>query len=299
MKSGSLHYVQFTCSYRDDRGRCFIRVFNFALRATWSYSEIIKNVDLETLVSLQIKQKATQITQGTTAVKLKNEWIQEIAQIVRNYREIMLSGGQELLVLPDSLKNLPLFTLSAMKFPAFCEEISDFSVANVHKLIGISVKSLFLLLYPRIYRIDNLLKQLHDPGSEENLCGLPDLTPASEAFIVENGAFLIDDGDILGVKIGEKVPISFLNEAFEVESGQEIESFSVLPRVNSALNERLNRVISTILGKNNGKYQPIRLLDAKHMCTYTIEDQSAAGPSYPEFLSSLHSSVLRLIGYNV
>jgi hypothetical protein len=251
---------------------------------------------------VEVKRRAHRVRSGRKLAQEREDWVKQLAQALHNYREIMGdSGNSAQLVLPESLRNLPIYTLSALKLAAFNSAEQDRSAASLHRLTGLGLKDTYLLLYPRIYRIDNLLRQLQEPGSSENPGVLPDLVPAASSLLLEEGAYLMDNGDILGLRIGPTVPISFLSDALGVNSYTEVRQLdlhSVLPRRNSELNSRLQRIIGTILAKNNGKYQALQLfLDSESLQCFTVEDRTASSASYSEFLLSLHRQVLVLIGF--
>ena len=280
----------------------FIRVFNGAVRATWSYAEVVRNGDVETEICVEVKRRAHRVRSGRKLAQERDDWVKQLAQALHNYREIMGdSGNSAQLVIPESLRNWPIYTLSALKLPAFNSAEQDRSAASLYRLTGLGLKDTYLLLYPRIYRIDNLLRQLQEPGSSENPGALPDLVPANSSVLLEEGAYLMDNGDILGLRIGPKAPISFLSDALGVNSYEEVRHLdlhSVLPRRNSELNSRLQRIIGTILAKNNGKYQALQLfLDSESLQGFTVEDRTASTASFSEFLLSLHRQVLALIGF--
>lgn len=280
----------------------FIRVFNAAVRATWSYAEVVRSGDVETEICVEVKRRAHSVRTGRKLSQEREDWVKQLAQALHNYREIMGdSGNSAQLVLPESLRNWPLYTYSALKLAAFNSVEADRSTASLHRLTGLGPKETYLQLYPRIYRVDNLLRQLQEPGSSENPGVLPDLVPAASSILLQEGAYLMDNGDILGLRIGPMVPISFLSDALGVDSYEELRQFdlhSILPRINSELNSRLQRIIGTILGKNNGKYQALRLfLDSEPVQGFIVEDRTASSTSYSEFLLSLHRQVLALIGF--
>lgn len=294
--------MQLTCSFTDDRGRAFIRVCNGALRATWSYAEVVRNCDVETLMCVEVKRRAQRVRSGRQVETEREDWTMQLARALHSYREIMGdSGNSGQLVLPESLRNWPIYTLSALRLAAFTSTDADRSTACLHRLTSLGLKDTYLMLYPRCYRIDTILKQLQEPGSSDNPGGLPDLVPAASRTFLEEGAYLMDNGDILGLQIGPKVATSFLQAALGVNTFDELKQFdlhSVLPRQNNELNARLQRVIGTILTKNNGKYQALRLLlDPGALQLFTVEDRTCSSPSYSEFLLSVHRRVLALIGF--
>lgn len=251
---------------------------------------------------VEVKRRAQRVKQGRKVEKEREDWTVQLAQALHSYREIMGdSGSSGQLVLPESLRNWPVYTHSALKLAAFSDSEGDRSAACLHRLTSLGLKDTFLQLYPRCYRVDSLLKQLHEPGSQDNPGGLPDLVPAASRMWLEEGAYLMDNGDILGLRIGPKVAESFLQDALGVNTFEEVRQLdlhSVLPRRDNELNSRLQRIIGTILMKNNGKYQALQLLlDPDALRVFTVEDRTSSSLGYSEFLLSVHRRVLALIGF--
>lgn len=213
LKDGQPYYIQVAMLHTAMDGRRFIRVFNTAVKAANEPVAVYKGSDCDALSNVMLKKQLLGLL--TTPLRtIREQWHESLVNLLCYYRTLS-SGSKETtsLMLPETLNFLPLFTLSAMKSPAFNTRSSaDVRLAAVAKLKALPLVEGFLMLYPRVYSVHDLLEQSQQPGlmNASEMVALPNLIATSGAKVVSAGAYLLDNGDALVLYVGAEVPSEFL-----------------------------------------------------------------------------------------
>ena len=270
LKEGIQYYIQCAMLHTSIDGRRFIRVCNGAVKATTELAAIYRGADCEVLANVVMRRQLLGLL--TTPVRMiKEHWHEQIVGLLVHYRMFGIESKESTsLMLPEMLNNLPLVTLAGMKLPAFSGRANaDLRMAYVAKVKGATVIQSYLMLYPRIYSVHDLLLQAHQPGTpnRSELTTLPSLVPATINKVQPTGAYLFDNGDVLTLYVGSAVPGEFLldvnpTQTFTVQSYDELaeEVANGLPQLDSQLSVRLNAVIEELRRRNPGKYQSLAIV---------------------------------------
>ena len=121
LKEGEEAYLQVAVLYTNMKGARVVRVHNLAIPVTSSLVSIFKHADLETTTCVLKNLACRDILQPkATFTKVRKAQIQKCVDILEKYRrhcgpQTQASQGQ--LILPESLKLLPLYTLAMLKSP--------------------------------------------------------------------------------------------------------------------------------------------------------------------------------------
>lgn len=115
--------VGFQCAilYTSSEGQRRIRVHNLALKVTSAMSNIFRMADLDAILQLFCKRAVNQVS-SMAIPGVVNHFHIRSAQILAAYRKFCaqsMPGGQ--LVLPESLKLLPIYCLAFSKTLAFSQ----------------------------------------------------------------------------------------------------------------------------------------------------------------------------------
>jgi len=111
-------YVQVACLHTDRFGQRLIRVHTLQLPTTTSLSNVFRYTEIDAVTNLLIKQATTLALGGNSSFKEK--LVKSCVEMLHAYRvncASMTSAGQ--LILPESLKLLPLYIGSIRKMQAF------------------------------------------------------------------------------------------------------------------------------------------------------------------------------------
>ena len=213
LKEGQQYYIQVAMLHTAVNGGRFIRVFNTAVKASSDSAAVYKSSDCDAMSNAMMKKQLLSLL--TTPLKtIRESWHESIVSLLCHYRGMSsVSKETTSLMLPETLNFLPLFTLCALKSPAFGTRSSaDARMAAVAKLKAIPLVAGFLMLYPRIYSVHDLMEQSQQPGltNASEMVALPNLVAASGAKVVPTGAYLMDNGDALALYVGAGAPSEFL-----------------------------------------------------------------------------------------
>lgn len=118
--------IQCAVLYTTAEGQARIRIHNISLPCTLDISNVFKMADLDCLVSLLSKQVAGQYQEQPIpfiASQLSSKSIHVLAGYRKHCASSMSTGK---LVLPDSLKLLPLYASCLLKLPGFQTSIWRF-----------------------------------------------------------------------------------------------------------------------------------------------------------------------------
>jgi len=216
-------------------------------------------------------------------------------EILNNYRGSLQNknahSNQQLLV-PDSLRLLPLYTLALIKNISLRPNVrSDERAFGTMLIRTLPTQLSTPFLYPNFYSLNQL------PSGNEPL---PTLELSSEK-LDRTGAFLLDDGQALFMWIGRDISPAFLSLVFGVNSIAELDVdqapslFDQAPIGNNRVKEiveqiRLSRPLYQRLYVIKDDNAPSAAADQFY--AYLIHDRSKALPSYPEFLQELQRLVL-------
>ncbi len=178
----------------------------------------------------------------------------------------------------------------------------------------IPVYSIVKFLYPKFYRIDNILNYNEMNISKNSLIeniGLlneqygiiqkPYLLPLSKDNIDFDSAYLIDNGEFISIFIFNEIDNNFYNSIFGVETFEEILESGVnsLNEENDdELNRRILNIISQLRKENFGLFQPIRLFlfnneDIKNpqLTNLLIEDEVNNECNYSDYLTQIYKKI--------
>lgn len=197
--------LQAALLYTTSSGERRIRVHTMELPVTSALSQLYERADVDTCVNLMGRLAldtalSSRLLDG--AEKLQNCCL----ELLRAYRSVCpphaKTTGQ--LLLPDSLKLLPLYALGLMKSPIFSQSADVKADDRSHVFYLYATMSATLataFTHPRLIT-------LHPPQPS------PPFLPLSASSLSASGVFLLDDGQALTIWLGHAVPSEFMQAAF-------------------------------------------------------------------------------------
>lgn len=149
-------YVQVACLYTNFSGVKCIRVHTLALSSTNALSSTFRYTCVDTLTNVLVKETLQKELQQPNSPGPKTQLVEELVHILYAYRVNCASTssyGQ--LILPESLKLLPLYVSSMFKQASFRRQNLncrvDTRVAEMCQLMNACVTRTNAMLYPRVY----------------------------------------------------------------------------------------------------------------------------------------------------
>ncbi|RHY64555.1 hypothetical protein DYB38_003474, partial [Aphanomyces astaci] len=159
---------------------------------------------------------------------VKEKLVDDCVQVLSNYRKHCAtnsSSGQ--LILPESLKLLPLYTLATLKSRALRNNLTgqqarglidvraDERVMLLHLLNSFPVEHAVSAVYPKMYALHDLTEEVGTLDDKGDLI-LPAALPPTAEKLEENGLFLLHSSTYMYLFIGAKTNPTLLEDVFGV-----------------------------------------------------------------------------------
>lgn len=310
-------------------GQRKIRLLHCAFIATSNYQSVFKGADMDALLVV-LTQASIASCNGTTlaSAEIKKQIFGRCVQALAGYRRLCSShsaSGQ--LVLPESIKLLPLYVLSLVKCKLFRDPVAgvggsggreltaDKKVTLLRMLKGASPSTLEAFLYPKLFHLNA------PPTEDKGDSMLPmyrrvPQTLLSYGLLEPTGIYLLDGGVYSVLWIGQQASGDELQELFQVATIDQVPSYLGLPPQaamhssaepasdsHSELAERFATLLSA-LELRHSHVLPMTIirqhLDApveNDLITHSamVHDKSPYGYEYLDFLCLLHSQIQSLI----
>lgn len=200
--------------YSTPDGERKIRVFNIYIPLEKRFSSIFRYIDQDTLFQLLVKQSLSEIM-TKKIVSLKENLIMSVVKILAAFRSdgVTVTNPTEIIV-PDSLRYLNLYTLGALKSPAFRllgEVKADEKYYWVLKILGSSMPRIIKLCSPRMYKITDIWNESSDYGYPDDETGKiikPNIWDNLFENMSPEDLCIIDDGEYIYLYVGRSFGLS-------------------------------------------------------------------------------------------
>lgn len=296
-------YMQAACLYTDKLGRRLIRVHTLQLPVTTSVSSVFRFADIYCVTSLLLKQSASAALVGDG--RFKDKLTKACVDMLFAYRINCASNtasGQ--LILPESLKLLPLFACSIRKMPVFrtgSDLRVDERMAGLVRILALPIAQIPPLVYTRVHTV------LPVPESAGRLTGvganvnLPQTIACSVDKMYSNWVYLVDNGLSLYIYIRDEAPAEMLQEAFGVATAAEVPAalakFLLPEAVVSHEGQRLWAIVQQIRrDRCRLPWQPLYVAlpgtpEEARVLAMLIEDRVSSELPYVDYLCHVHKKV--------
>ncbi|RDX93911.1 Protein transport protein Sec24-like, partial [Mucuna pruriens] len=286
LQDGSECAFQCALLYTTVYGQRRIRVITLSLPVTSMLSNLFRAADLDTQFCCFLKQAASEIP--SKPLPLVREQVTNLCiNALFSYRKFcatVSSSGQ--LILPEALKLLPLYTLALSKSTGLRTEGKiDERSFWINYVSSISAPLAIPLVYPRMMGIHDL------DSKEDEESVIPPFLPLSSEHISDDGVYLLENGHDCLIYVGDSVSPDIVRKLFGVATVDEIPTLLH----DNPLSKKLNEVVNEIR-RQRCSYLRLKLCrkgDPSGMLffSYMIEDKSAGGFSYVEFLIHVHRQI--------
>ncbi|GAB0097932.1 SEC24C [Sergentomyia squamirostris] len=288
-------YIQVALLYTSCSGQRRLRVMNLCLKTCTQIADLYRSCDLDATILFFAKQGMAKLLDNTPKV-VKDNLISRCAQILACYRKHCASpasAGQ--LILPESMKLLPLYTSCLLKNDAFSGG-SDMTVDDrsfVMQFVStMDLPTSVAYFYPRLI-------PLHDV--EANGTEVPDAIRCTVEKMMENGAYILENGVYMFLWLGMNLSSEFTQGVFGVPSTAQIDAERCnLPTLDTPLSQRVHGIVDAIQAEkqHHMRLTIIRQRDKLEsvMRHFLVEDRGTDGSaSYVDFLCHLHKEIRTLL----
>eukprot|EP00397_Hematodinium_sp_SG-2012_P000693 GEMP01000694.1.p2 GENE.GEMP01000694.1~~GEMP01000694.1.p2 ORF type:complete len:979 (-),score=159.06 GEMP01000694.1:3379-6315(-) len=294
-------FMQTACLYTNVAGKRLIRVHTLLVQTTTSLSNTFKYTCIDTYMNIMMKRVANEVMKNEHGWKDRIQ--RECINVLHSYRVNCSSSTQfGQLILPESLKMLPLFVSNLYKMPCFRQQSSeiriDQRVAELMRCLCAPVAFTQAWIYPRIYPIHNLTdKAGTSTGCEDNVY-LPNKIAASPDKVTAEGAYLVENGWHIWLFLGAEASNVFLKDVFDVH---EIANLSpddlVLEPEEGHLSARIYAIVEQIRkDKCSHPWLPLKIVlpntsEESKFYRLLVEDRYGGELSYVDYLCKIHKMV--------
>ena len=271
---------QVIISYRNLFGIPYIRVFNGMVQSTESEWKIIENLNqrvfLKKIVDRLIYEYKTK--KDIDAKYLLNIIIQIISPVLSKYR-ILSHNNQnfKIFVSPDSISNIPIYCLGALKSSAFIYgTLSSERVALIEQMEHASLDSLIQMCFPQLL---NVTEYLVNDG-EEHPCLL------KRNSLNSSNIYILYDLFSTWIWVGSNISQALLISLFNCSEFYQIEELKPLNTdISIKLYSLIKRGVKLCLESGIGHQSFLNKM---------VEDPSMDIPGYIRFLMDIQNNILTL-----
>jgi len=204
--------IQAAVLYTNSSGERRVRIHNLILPLTSQLNDLYRHTDIDATMNLLAKVAADDIPRNgvdTQRQHVENIAVNSLRSYVKNVRDgshgMHNSRGSHL-VLPDSLRLLPLYTFGLLKHDAFSTAVevrADARISAINQLTSGSVSETVPLFHPLLFAIHQLgshqeQNSEEDAQDENPYIEPPQLLPLTHQSTSDpNGVYALCDGQTI------------------------------------------------------------------------------------------------------
>ncbi|RVE54941.1 hypothetical protein evm_000308 [Chilo suppressalis] len=284
-------YIQAALLYTHRSGQRRLRILNLALNVAHQLADAYRSMELDTCINFLTKQAVWSLREsGGRAVR--ESLSARCARSLAAYRRHCASpsaAGQ--LVLPESMKLLPLYTCCLLRCDALAsgtDVTCDDRSCAMYRSLSASVELSVAYTYPRLLPLHELphpVRQLR----------------ASADKMTDTGVYLLENGVHMLMWVGSQAPAEFVRDVFGVASAQQVDtqvaelpvldnetSVAVRELLQDARERRRTAMRLTIM-RQHDKLETV----LRH---FLVEDRGVDGSaSYVDYLCHIHKEIRTLL----
>ncbi|XP_069362795.1 protein transport protein Sec24C isoform X5 [Maniola hyperantus] len=285
-------YIQAALLYTHRSGQRRLRVINLALAVAHQLADVYRSAELDTCINFLTKQAVWALREATPR-QVREGLTSRCAKSLAAYRRHCASPssvGQ--LVLPESMKLLPLYTSCVLRSDAVAggpDITCDDRSCAMYRALTADVSQSLVYTYPR-------LLPLH---------GLPSAPPqplrASVDKMNEMGVYLLENGVHMLIWVGSQAPTEWVRDVFGVASPQHVDTHVCeLPELDNPTSHAVRDLVlqTRIKRRNAMRLTVMRQHDKLETVLrhFLVEDRGVDGSSsYVDYLCHIHKEIRSLL----
>ena len=293
-------YIQAAILYTNQYGQRVIRVINLAIGTSNDLITIFRCTDVEACSQLMLRKNFPNIS-TVNVNTIRENIISLVVSILHSYRlNCANTSSPAQLILPESLKLLPLYSHSVLKMNILRlgnDIRPDDRSYDLHGLTKLPLNILSSLLYMKIYPIHTIYNNndQYSPGNViDDKVILGSTIGCTEDKIESNGIYLCDNNDIIYIYVKNGVDTNIVQDLFGVNTIGDVATLQSFPTtIQTDFAVKINNIIEQLRRNKNGSYQPVRIITESdplepYFLSLLVEDKSKLGESYGDFLCNVH-----------
>ncbi|RCK54706.1 SED5-binding protein 3 [Candida viswanathii] len=310
-------HFQAALLYTDPKGVRKVRVINLVLAVTKNLEDVFHFAD-ESAVVTTIARDTLSFIGEQSLLELRESLNNKLVDIFTHYRAMNEYGHNRAktltnkMLFPDSLKHLPIYLLALLKTTAMRAATgltSDARLADMYNMLNMPMERLMYHLYPALVELHSLLDEdalIDEPTGFTKVPLFKDLSFRN----LDRGVYILCNGEKVFVWVDPDANVMLLKDVFgdNIESAKDIDVFmDELPELPTEISQQARNIVKffqqeinglpslgaagiTIIRKtiDGGEFAFKELLKDDAIGTAV---KTANGPSFAEYLTSLHKAV--------
>lgn len=302
------HEAHFQCAmlYTTAYGERRVRCHNIAVPVTSLLGNVFRYADLDSTITYYNKEVST-LALSKSLQDVRHYLTDRCVKILLAYRKnCAASSSPGQLILPESFKLLPLYTLGINKTKAIKggNVTSDVRAFYMRLFRSQGVGATMAMLYPRMIALHNMspedgspIKIKQEDGTEVTGMRIksPKLIRPSFQRMEPHGAYLIENGDNCLLWIGADVNPRLLDDLYGVSSLTELDPrMTSLPKLPTKLSTQARALVQSFASQRQKPTLPVLIArqnrDASEVeaANMLVEDENNGAMSMVDYLCHVH-----------
>ncbi|KDN43108.1 hypothetical protein K437DRAFT_274996 [Tilletiaria anomala UBC 951] len=300
--------AHFQCAilYTTADGARRVRCHNLAVPVTQLLGNVFRYADMDATVAYYTKE-AVSLALTKPLKEVRHFLTSKCVKILLAYRRNCASStspGQ--LILPESFKLFPLYTLAMNKTKAIKggNVTSDVRTVYMRNLRSWSVGNIMASLYPRMIALHRMAETDGFPVKVQDVDGAehdgqrirsPPLMRPSYMRMETHGAYLVDNSEMCIIWIGGEVNPKLLEDLYGVDSLDAIDPrMTTLPKLQTRLSQQVRNLVAGFARQRGKPDMPVLIARQGRdgteieLANNLVEDQNNDAMSYVDYLCHVH-----------
>ncbi|KAF9788107.1 hypothetical protein BJ322DRAFT_605700 [Thelephora terrestris] len=240
-------HIQSAVLYTTATGQRRVRTCNMALPVVSLAMNVFRYVDADAAIAYWFRKAISKISTKPMN-DLRDDLMETCTATLLGYRrDCAQASAITQLVIPEGFRGLPIYTLAMSKSKILKDTFVSADVRNyyAHKLLACSARSLVQYLYPPLISLHDLNETIALPDQVTGRLKIPSSMRNSHIFMSSNGVYLLDNGEVMMIWIGNSVSPQILLDLFGVDDINLVDPrMSTLPELDRTLSIQVRNIIS-------------------------------------------------------
>ncbi|KAF8960368.1 sec24-related protein [Flammula alnicola] len=289
LSTRSYAYLQCAVLYTSVDGQRRVRVVNLAVNVVELAGSLFQFADMETVLCHLAKEAMSSMSQQRSLL-IREELTEKCANLLLGYRtQCAAATRPSQLIIPEAFRALPAYTLALQKTkPLKARQVSsDVRNYHIHRILGMSTRTLMSYLYPQLIALHDLNDTIALPHTLEN----------EDGTTIEKVLMPAYNEEMMIFWVGSSVSPQILSDLFGVDDVHSLNPhMHTLPVLPTTLSTQVHNILAhryAQRGKPTKMYIARQNLDAAEVeySDMLVEDQNNGAMSYLDCKISIPSEM--------
>lgn len=292
-------YIQSAVLYTTATGQRMVRTCNMGLPVVSLAMNVFRYADADAAVAYWFRKAISKIPTKELE-NLREDLMETCTATLLGYRRnCAQTSALTQLVIPEAFRGLPIYTLAMSKSKILKDTFVSADVRNyhAHKLMASSARSLVQYLYPPLVSLHDLNETIALPDPVTGRIKIPSSIRNSHIYMSSNGVYILDNGEVMMIWVGNSVSPQILLDLFGVDDIHLVDpKTSVLPELDRTLSIQVRNIIThraVQRGRTPKLFVARQNLDGAEIefSDMLVEDQNNGALSHLDYLCLVHKNI--------